>query len=296
MSYLRGPLTREEIAQLMKGRAVAAPSASRRTSEGPPVLPPPLEHHFLSRHGGQLAEPCVFVKYAARYKDAGESIALKAWPLEAASAADALESEPIELTEEELADEAPAGLRYSDLPVYATGQNGARAIEKALKDRLASKLEAVVWFDPVTQAYGLPGEDAEVLAKRLLSAGPGPQEADLRDRLEKKKRELANAERGLSERKKETWLSVGSAILSNLPLLMGRRRSVSITGANAVLTRNRMENEAEQKVEDLRAEVAELDQKVTGLMVVDSSRFEQRPIAPVKSDVKVLRFDLVWVY
>ena len=34
-------------------------------------------------------------------------------------------------------------------------------------------LEAVVWFDPVTQAYGLPGEDAEVLAKRLLPRARG---------------------------------------------------------------------------------------------------------------------------
>ena len=42
--------------------------------------------------------------------------------------------------------------------------------------------------------------------------------------------------------------------------------------------------------------MAELDQKVTGLMVVDASRFEQRAIVPVKSDVKILRYDLVWVY
>jgi hypothetical protein len=297
LSYLRGPLTREEISRLMKDRAQATPAAApRRTSEGPPVLPPPLEHHFLSRHAGQLAEPHVFVKYAARYQDAGEAVGVKAWALAAASAADALESDPVELTEDELATDPPAGLRYTDLPVYATGKNGAKAIEKALKDRLPAKLKAVVWFDPVTEALALPGEDPEVFAKRLLSAGPGPQEAGLREKLEKKKRDLASAERSLSERKKETWLSVGGAILSNLPLIFGRRRSVSITGASSVLSKNRMENEAEEKVGELRAEVAELDQKVTGLMVVDSSRFEQREVEPVKSEVKILRYDLVWVY
>jgi hypothetical protein len=297
MSYLRGPLTREEIGRLMKGRAAPAAAApARRASEGPPVLPPPLEHHFLARHRGQLAEPYVFVKYAARYKGAGEAVGLKAWPLGGASAADALEADAIELSEDELATDAPAGLRYAELPVYATGKNGGKAIEKALKDRLPSKLEALVWFDPVTEQYGLPGEEPEAFAKRLLSSGPGPQEAELREKLEKKKRELANAERELSGRKKETWLSVGGAILQNLPLIFGRRRSVSVAGASSVLSKNRMENEAEERVEELRAEVAALDRKVTGLMVVDDTRFEQRPLAPVKSDVKLLRYDVVWVY
>ena len=202
----------------------------------------------------------------------------------------------IELTEDDLATEAPAGLRYSDLPVYATGKNGAKTIEKALKERLASKLGAMAWFDPVTQHSGLPGEDAEAFAKRLLSAGPGPQEADLREKLEKKKRDLANAERELGERKKETWLSVGGAILQNLPILFGRRRSISVSGASSVLSKNRIENEAEERVATLKAEVDALDRKVTGLMVVESSRFEQREVEPVKSDVKILRYDLLWVY
>jgi hypothetical protein len=297
MSYLRGPLTREEISRLMKDRVSASPAApARRASEGPPILPPPLEHHYLARHGGQLGEPHVFVKYAARYKGAGETVGLKAWALGGATAAEALESEALEVPEDELAVDAPPGLRYSDLPVYATGKNGAKAIEKALKERLAAKLEAVTWFDPVTEQYALPGEDAETFAKRLLSAKPGPEEAGLRERLERKKRELAQAEEELEGRKKETWLSVGGAILSNLPVLFGKRRSISVGGASSVLTKNRLENAAEARVVELKAEVTDLDRKVTGLMVVDTDRFEQRPLAPVKSDVKILRYDLVWVY
>jgi hypothetical protein len=296
MSYLRGPLTREEISRLMKDRARPEAAPARRTADGPPVLPPPLEHHFFSQHGGRLAEPYLFVKYAARYKGAGEVTGLKAWPLTGASASEALESEPLEVDEEFLVTDAPQGVRYADLPVYATGKNGAKALEKALKDRLAAKLEASVFFDPVTEAYALPGEDSEHFAKRLLSTGPGKQEAGLRERLEAKKRELAAAERELEGRKKETWLSVGGAILSNLPVLFGSRRSISMSGAGAVLSRNRMENQAEDRVERLKSEVAQLDQKVTSLMVIDDARFEQRPLLPLKSDVKILRYDVVWVY
>jgi hypothetical protein len=89
---------------------------------------------------------------------------------------------------------------------------------------------------------------------------------------------------------------VGGAILSNLPILFGKRRSISMSGASSVLTKNRMENAAEARVAELKAEVDELDRKVTGLMVVDTDRFEQRPLAPVKSDVKILRFDVLWLY
>ncbi|MBX7187530.1 MAG: DUF853 family protein, partial [Vicinamibacteria bacterium] len=46
MSYLRGPITREEISELMKGRAAApgAPAAARDEVSSAPVLPPPFKH------------------------------------------------------------------------------------------------------------------------------------------------------------------------------------------------------------------------------------------------------------
>ncbi|MGH7390264.1 MAG: hypothetical protein ACREM3_12525, partial [Candidatus Rokuibacteriota bacterium] len=80
MSYLRGPLTREEISRLMAGRAPAAPAASSASATSSPVLPAPLEHHYASKYGGSMAEAHVFVKYAVRYKGAGELVASKAWP------------------------------------------------------------------------------------------------------------------------------------------------------------------------------------------------------------------------
>jgi hypothetical protein len=57
-----------------------------------------------------------------------------------------------------------------------------------------------------------------------------------------------------------------------------------------------MENDAEDRAAAVRAEVEALDRKVTGLMVVEPSRFEQRPLAPGKGDVKILRYDVVWIH
>jgi hypothetical protein len=296
LSYLRGPLTREEVGRLTTERPAPVPAAAPAAAS-PPVAPAPLGHHYLGRHGGQLADPYVFVKYAVKYKGAGEVVGVRAYPLAGSQASELLEAEPLVLTEAELAEAPPHGVRYSDLPAFLATPAGVKAVEKALKDRLADKLEATVWYDPVTEQHARPGEDVEAFGKRLLSASPGPDEARLREKLEKKKRDLAAAERSLSGRKQETWMAVGSALLRNLPgLLGGRRRSLNLSGAGGVLTKNRMENEAEARVEELRAEVAELDKRVTALMMVDASRFEERTLSPARGDVKVLRYDLVWVY
>src|SRR5437867_5839625 len=64
LSYLRGPLTRDEIARLMAGRGAKASGAAAASAAGPgpaeagpPVLPAPFHHNYFSRYGGELADP-----------------------------------------------------------------------------------------------------------------------------------------------------------------------------------------------------------------------------------------------
>ena len=85
------------------------------------MLPAPFRHYYLSRHGGAIAEPHVLVKYAARYKGSDESVAVMAWPLAGASPLEALEAEPVAVDEKAVAQEAPAGIRYGDLPAWVDG-------------------------------------------------------------------------------------------------------------------------------------------------------------------------------
>jgi hypothetical protein len=89
MSYLRGPLTREEIRNL--GEAVVGPKAVPAAAAqgpaasaaapvppaapahvaapvGPPPLPAPLKPKFLDLRGGSFAEPYVVVRSAVRYR------------------------------------------------------------------------------------------------------------------------------------------------------------------------------------------------------------------------------------
>ncbi|HVQ28520.1 MAG TPA: helicase HerA-like domain-containing protein, partial [Vicinamibacteria bacterium] len=194
MSYLRGPLTPEEISRLMQGRAQAEKTGSTtRGSTTPaatmaPVLPAPLRSQYYDKYQGELADPHLLVKYAVRYKGVSEAVDTRAWPLAGATAAEVLEAEAFEVDEARLAAQGPGGLRYSDLPSFLA-ISGAKALEKALKERLADKLAVRLLYDPATKASSSPGETAAVFASRLGTAGaPGVEKA--RDRVEKKRREL----------------------------------------------------------------------------------------------------------
>jgi hypothetical protein len=295
MSYLRGPLTREEISRLMKATpgAAAAPPAPKAevVPAGPPVLPAPFRSFYLAQRSGQVAAAHLLVKYAVRYKGVDERVGVRAWPLGGATPADALEAEPIEVDEAAVATDAPAGLRYLDLPGWLAA-SGAKGIEKALRERLDDQLTVKVLRDPVTRAVSTPGETREAFAARV-GAGGDAAEA-LGQRLEKKRADLAVREQEVAGRKQEKWVAIGTAVLSNIGLLTGRKRTVS--GVGSVLSKNRMEGTAEARVQSLRAEVAEIERQLAEATVVDPGRFVGESLAPVRGGVGLLRYDIVWVY
>jgi hypothetical protein len=295
MSYLRGPMTREDLARLRKADpgVPVAPGPAATAAAGPPVLPSPFRNLYLSRRGGEVATPYVLVKYAVRYKGLDEAVGVRAWPLGGATAADTLEAEPIAVDEAAVVADAPAGLRHLDPPDWLAAA-GAKGVEKALRGRLDDKLTVTVYRDPVTKTTSLPGETAAAFAARVAEGGGGPAAAKLRERLEKKRADLAVKEQEASGRKQEKWLAIGSAVLGNIGLLTGRKRSVS--GVGSVLSKNRMEGTAEARVEALRAEVAELERQLAEASEVDAARLVEETLAPVRGGVEILRYDIVWVY
>jgi hypothetical protein len=293
MSYLRGPLTREEIGHLTKAKPEAATPAAPAggAPAGPPVLPPPFRHLYLARRSGQVASAHLLVKYAVRYKGLDEAVGVRAWPLAGATPADTLEAEPIEVDEVAVISDAPPGLRYLDLPGWLAPA-GAKGIEKALRDRLDDQLGVTVFRDPVTKLASTPGETREAFAARV--AGGGDAAEKLRQKLEKKRADLAVREQEVAGRKQEKWLAIGTAVLSNIGLLTGRKRSVS--GVGSVLSKNRMEGTAEARLDALRAEAADLEQQFAEATAVDPDRLVEESLAPVRGGVGLLRYDLVWVY
>jgi len=151
-----------------------------------------------------------------------------------------------------------------------------------------------VYEDPVTKTESRPGEDRAAFLARLGEGGGGPAAEKLRAALDKKKRDLAAREQDLAGRKTEKWAALGGALLSNLGLFTGRKRT--ITGAGSVLSKNRMENTAESRVEAIKAEIAELEQKLAGLADVEPGRITETTLVPARGGVKILRYEILWVY
>ncbi len=295
MSYLRGPLTREEIARLMKGKAApeAAVPASAAAASTAPVLPAPLRHSYFAKYGGDRATPHLLVKHAVRYKDTGEVVATRAWPLAEGSPAEVLDAEPLTIEEAKITTKAPAGLQYAELPDwFATA--GSKGVEKTLRERLPGKLAVTLFFDPISKQASRPGERPDAFAERLSAEGGGVTAQRLSERLDKKRRDLATEEQNLTGRKSEKWLAIGSAILSNIGLFTGRKRTVS--GASTVLTKNRMENNAEARVDGLKTEIADLEAQLQAVSSFDPVRFEAKELLPARADVTILRYDVLWVH
>jgi hypothetical protein len=80
-------------------------------------------------------------------------------------------------------------------------------------------------------------------------------------------------------------------VLSNV---FGRGRGLS--GASSVLSKNRMENAAEARVAGLKTEIAALEKDLATFTTVDPGRFEPRTVVPSRTQVKLLRSALLWVY
>jgi len=296
MSYLRGPLTREEIGRLTRAtpsadaaRAASAPAAP----PGPPILPPPFHHLYLKKRGGQVASPHLLVKYAVRYKGVDEAIGVRAWPLGGATPADALEAEPFDADEASVVAEGATGLRYLDPPAWLASA-GAKGIEKALRDRLDDKLTTTVLRDPVTKLVSRPEETREAFAARVGAGGGGDVAEKLRQTLDRKRTDLAVREQDVAGRKQEKWVAIGTAVLRNITLLTGRKRTV--TGVGSVLSKNRMEGTAEARLEALRAETADLERQLAEATSVDPARLVEESLAPVRGGVELIRYDVIWVY
>jgi hypothetical protein len=320
MSYLRGPITRDEIRLLGLPAAAAgttpsgpapaaatvpAPSApapapvAPSAPSGPPPLPAGMTPRYYNLRGGNVANPFLVAKAAVRYRIGGaisdEATRTLGFPMPAGGqVTELLESAPIEIDESRLADGALAGLSYADLPAYVV-TGGAKALERVLKDRLDDRLEVQLLYDAQTKQFAHQGETADAFAARLANlGGANVKRESLQAKINKLESDRSARQQEISGRKMEKWASIGTSILSNIGIFTGRKRTVS--GVGTILSKNRMENTAEARVETMDKQIQDLQSELQELQTVDPSRFEQRNVKPAKTDVSLVRYDIAWVY
>jgi hypothetical protein len=295
MSYLRGPMTKADLSRLRGAPPASATIEAAPAVSAPPALPPEWPARWVDRRGADLASAALYVKYAVRYRTAKgmspEVQGVKLFPLSTSMAAEVVEGEVTDAGADALLGKAPArALRYPDLPGWV-GAAGVKAAEKAVRARLPDKLATTLFRDPVTGSLSSPGESAEEFAKRSAAGAEPP--AALKEKLEKKKRDLAAAEAAEQGRSMET-LATGAAAAWDVVggMFFGRKRTLRVGKVGSVLTKKRLEGAAEARVEALKAEVAELESK---LAPPDATRFEKVEVVPNAANVDVLSIGVAWI-
>ncbi len=320
MSYLRGPVTLDEVRRLAGDIPAAAatptpvpaaappPAATRAPVDPAPADPPPaaptinapplaggLKARFLRQAGGTTAYPVLFVKASATVKNGGTSSPLTkslGFAIGAEmSPEEVLAARPALIDDSQIADAMPAGLDFAPIPAWLHGDDDA-PLRKAVKALLDEAMTTSVLYDPVTRTTADAAETPEAFALRLRALPEvSSKRASIESKIAQKQADLAARRAEESSRQMGKWADLGSSIIGGI--LGGRRRSAGSILRKAGSTRS---SRGASTIARLESEIASLAAQLDQTGNVDPARFEFRAIKPAKSAVNVLRQEILWVY
>jgi hypothetical protein len=231
MSYLRGPLTKEDLARLpsrLRSPAPATPpppvespaSATAAPPDGTPVAPAvasgvsvafvdpaaPWAASVGAVPGGTRLVAALAFRCSLRYDDAKAGLdELQEWeaivPLDGAFDPDA--SIEVDYDDRDLRSDAPTGAVYA-LPDVALEQASFyRDATNRLEQQLVARRALEVQRNAALALWSRPGETPEAFAERCAAAADDAADAEtakLRDRLDTKRERLENALRTAQQR------------------------------------------------------------------------------------------------
>ena len=287
MSYLRGPLLREEIKRLTEAArpagfeprpAAAAPAAATRhaASGGPrPILPPGVREVFMAPQRPLPAdrdayyEPAILGRARVRYAKAAARIDVDREVICMAPAGDSVGESAWENAESFAeAPEVESGPRlgtFARLPAALAGPKGYAALATALKGHLARTAKLVVFSAPAIDAVSRPGEseaefrvrisqrakewrDGEIDRVRDRYAG---KIATLADRIDRARQKVEREKAEAQNKSMQTYVSIGSAVLG---ALLGRKLASSTTIGRAATSMRSASRAARQQADVAHAE------------------------------------------
>ncbi len=258
LSYLRGPLTREQISSLMKDRKDAAakealggaPPAARGRDSGPssqdrPVLPPDITERFLPLRaaiptGGKLVyRPAllglakVHFAQAASGVDVWKSLPLVA-PIDADVPADVWTS--AEATEDdapELESAPIASAQFSALPADLSRPKKYGELATSLKDHLYRSQKCQLWKCATLKQFSQVGESEADFRIRLSQAGRETRDAQL----EKLRQKYAPKITSITEQIRKAEIRVEKEKSQSTQQMLGTALSFGSTILNAFMGR-----------------------------------------------------------
>jgi hypothetical protein len=322
LSFLRGPVTREEIRRLTVAARPAPQRAGAKGATSPrprPVAPAGFEERFTG--DGPTYAPFVFGEARVHYVNA--RLGLDAWEDVALLAPLADDGRRVDWDTGEAVDPdtlaaAPnAGANFLDLPPAVGAANVAAAWRRGLATWLYQARPAEVLSCAALKVTGRPGQDEAAFRAGLGAAAREAREAATAAAQKKLAPKLAAADEKVRRAQAKlgreevdaqaatvnTVASWGNAIFGSL---FGRGSAVSKMSAAARTTSRgfsaRSEVEAaERALADAQAARAALAQELPPLLARIAAEtdpatvaIERIAVAPRKGDTEVVRVQLVW--
>lgn len=306
MSYLRGPLTLDDI-RTLTGRH--EPPATAPGPVGAPPMARAWNQSFMGK--GQHYSPCLYGQGSVRFVDDKAGIEeTESYELLGRLEEDGW-TDAVILEDAELLDRAPEGAAFAPLPA---GVNAAlkTALERSLSDWLYQRARTV-WHCPhVPGVYGY--DDRAEYKARLAEAAQPLIDADLDQtwqKYEKMARALnrrlrkaeakARAAKDTARRRKRGALFGLGGLISGL--FGGRRRRpetvltrfASASAADQVQTARADMAEVRAEAEARAQEAAEAMRRVRERWADRLSEVEEKMVRPRRTDVRVSDVRIVWI-
>jgi hypothetical protein len=287
MSYLRGPLLREEIKRLMAATE-SSPATVSPEAEAPPVprggsrpiLPPGVHEVFLagdrterreatdSTHGVTYT-PHILAKAIVRYSLASAGIEEHREQYYLAPAPTAVGESAWEaatlLPEPPSVEPSPRAGTFAPLPPVLAGPRGYSALATSLKNFLARSAKLSAWRAPDLGEVSRPEESDRDFRLRIahrarerrdaeiekVSARQSSKLATLEDRIEKARQKVEREQAQSKDQSMQTYVSIGSAVID---ALLGRKKVSSRTIGKAATSMRSASRAARQQADVAHAE------------------------------------------
>jgi hypothetical protein len=329
MSYLPGPLTRDQIKTLMTGRKKGTPIAPKShdeisTAGKRPAMPPGIKEVFFpSRAAGPVIyQPRLVGAATIRFVDGKLSIdqtrdtLLQApFPdgISGAQWTEVCDVDPTEL-EKQPADQA----QFSELPNVALQPKNYAGWQKEFLQGVLATERLRIFRCPSLKAVAKPGEsESEFKVSIALAARESrdaavdklrkkyaPKLAALQTRLGRAEAAVAKQKEQVSHARLQTAISVGSTLLG---AILGRRTFSSATlskaataarGVGRTIQEGSEATTAEETAEVIRKQIAELETEVeaeSASLTATEPEIEVVEVKPSRASVSVRLIALGWI-
>jgi len=298
MSYLRGPLLREEIKRLQGAGPAPEAVTPRRNpfatgaggagGAGPrPLLPPGVREVFLASDGpapagGLVYKPAILGRARVRFTHTKARIDCDREVFCLAPAGDQLGESAWEggrqFAEVPEVESGPQGGGFASLPAALSAAKAYASLGTALKNHLARTAKLTVFTAPAIDAVSRPDETEGEFRVRIaqlvrewrdkeidrISDKSAAKLASLNDRIGRARQKVEKEKAEAKNKSMQTYVSIGTAVLS---AILGRKVASSTTVGRAATSMRSASRATRHQADVVHAEEAlsDLEEKLATL-------------------------------